>query len=97
MNKANYTPAPWRYQENSDAYTHIVRAGDRHLCSFAQDVSGEAEANARLTAAAPELLKACEWLIQFAEQFAVEHNEGPTMAACIGQARNAIAKAKGQQ
>lgn len=42
-------PTPWRYQENSDAYTHIIRgpAGE-FICSTPQDSSGESEANARL-------------------------------------------------
>jgi hypothetical protein len=57
-----HTPGPWRYQERADAYTHIVRAeGERFICQLAQDKSGEAEANARLIAAAPDMLKAL-WL-----------------------------------
>jgi Protein of unknown function (DUF551) len=52
---AESTPGPWRYQENSDAYTHIVRAGIRWIVQFSQDTSGISEANARLTAAAPSL------------------------------------------
>lgn len=52
---SGHTPGPWWYQEKSDAYTHIVRSGEsRFLCQLAQDTSGEAEANARLIAAAPE-------------------------------------------
>lgn len=60
MTKTKFTPGPWRYQEKSDAYTHIVRTShpERFLCQLAQDTSGEAEANARLIAAAPELFQA---------------------------------------
>jgi hypothetical protein len=61
---SGHTPGPWRYQENSDAYTHIVRAGDRFLCQLAQDTSGEAEANARLLAAAPALADALGFLCE---------------------------------
>lgn len=57
-----FTPGPWRYQEESDAYTHIVRVGERFLCQLAQDTSGEAEANARLIASAPDLLAEVERL-----------------------------------
>ncbi len=53
-----HTSGPWRYQEKSDAYTHIVRAGDQFLCQFAQGANGEPEANARLVAATPDLLAA---------------------------------------
>lgn len=58
-----HTPGPWHYQEDSDAYTHIVRTGAdrlRFLCQLSQDTSGESEANARLIAAAPVLLKRTE-------------------------------------
>jgi hypothetical protein len=59
MSDGKHTPGPWRYQEGTDAYTHIVRTGEnRFLCQLAQDTSGVAEANARLIAAAPELLDA---------------------------------------
>jgi hypothetical protein len=52
------TPGPWHYQERSDAYTHIVRGADAtFICQLAQDTSGRAEADARLIAAAPDLLK----------------------------------------
>ncbi len=52
-----HTPGPWTYQENSDAYTHIVRAAEnRFICQLAQDTSGVAEGDARLIATAPDLL-----------------------------------------
>jgi hypothetical protein len=54
-----HTPGPWHYQEESDLYTHIVRGPDNFfVCQLQQDTSGYAEANARLIAAAPELLAA---------------------------------------
>jgi hypothetical protein len=59
-----HTPGPWRYQEESDAYTHIVRApGNRFICQLSQDRSGEAEANCRLIAAAPDLLAALKAML----------------------------------
>lgn len=49
-------PTPWHYQENSDAYTHIVRAADNQfVCQMPQDTSGVAEGEARLIAAAPAM------------------------------------------
>lgn len=54
---SKHTPGPWAYQEDSDAYTHIVRGpNNRFICQLAQVTSAEIEANARLIAAAPELL-----------------------------------------
>ncbi len=55
-----HTPGPWYYQENSDTYTHIVRGPDAYFVHQGpQHTEGIAEANARLIAAAPELLEAC--------------------------------------
>lgn len=56
---SKHTPGPWTYQENSDAYTHIVRGPTNSLiCQLAQSMHVEIEANARLIAAAPEMLEA---------------------------------------
>lgn len=55
------TPGSWYYQEESDAYTHIVRGDGRaFVTQFSQDTTGRAEADARLTAAAPDLLAAAK-------------------------------------
>lgn len=59
--KAQFTPGPWFYQENSDAYTHIVRAACKPnliLVHLRQDTSGVTEANARLIASAPTMFDA---------------------------------------
>ncbi len=65
----NYrTPGPWAYQEESDGFTHIVRGPTgQHIVQFSQDTKGRSEANARLTASAPELLEALRELHDFAE------------------------------
>jgi hypothetical protein len=53
------TKERWHYQEESDAYTHIVRGpSNEHIVQLSQDTSGKAEGRARLMAAAPELLEA---------------------------------------
>lgn len=65
MKKFKGTKGDWYYQENSDTYTNIVRsnAGKGRetifITQLSQDTSGEAEANARLIAASPNLLEAC--------------------------------------
>lgn len=49
----------WAYQENADAYTHIVRGpNNEFICQLGQDASGKAEARARFIADAPALLAA---------------------------------------
>ncbi|MCA8326236.1 hypothetical protein LGN29_39395 [Burkholderia cepacia] len=61
--EAAATPMPWRYQENSDVYTHIVRsdANPGMIVAYGpQSSSGQVEADARFIAAirnaAPALL-----------------------------------------
>ena len=95
---SNHTPGPWHYQEDSDAYTHIVRAKENvFLCQFYQDTSGRAEADARLTAVGPELLAAAEFALAYFDKCVmdcdpVEENDDVPEAAAL---RAAIAKAKG--
>jgi len=56
------TNGEWSYQEDSDAYTHIVRCNSGkgketiYICSTAQSSTPYAEANARLIAVSPDLL-----------------------------------------
>jgi hypothetical protein len=52
----------------------------------------EQRANARLFADAKKILALLQWSTQFAEQFAREHNDGPTMASMIAQCRAMIEK-----
>jgi hypothetical protein len=59
-----HTPGPWCYQEKSDAYTHIVRGpANRFICQLSPDRGGEAEANAHLIAAGPEMLAALKTVL----------------------------------
>lgn len=90
-----HTPGPWAYQEESDAYTHIVRAGDRFLCQLSQDTSGESEANARLMAAAPDLLEALRMMVRGLEWRIENHPQciDPSDYEALSAARLAILQA----
>jgi hypothetical protein len=86
--KAAHTPGPWHYQDESDAYTHIVRGPKgEFVVSAPQDTSGTAEADTRLIAAAPEMLEALEGVLRVADRKTKEFDA----------ARAAIQKAKGCQ
>ncbi len=104
MTQAAHTPGPWAYRPDTHDDWGTVRAGRYHICQ-ARDpryVDDEYlrqcrverrdpwEANARLIAAAPELLFALENLL------AVKNGEGGTMFDSDEIARAAIAKARGQ-
>lgn len=58
---------------------------------WTEDEQGESEANARLIAAAPELLEACKEIVR-----RINENTGEEILA-LGQLQAAIAKAEGRQ
>ena len=98
MSESKHTPGPWKYapQGDSDGFTvgtdHFVVAGDVELACPPN------EADARLIAAAPELLLELELLAEGLDEAAAQlhGNEwGETCAAWARQARGVIRKAKG--
>jgi hypothetical protein len=49
---------PWRYQEQSDAYTHIVRGtGNHFIIQCGQSTKGDQEKLARAIAAIPDMVR----------------------------------------
>lgn len=88
---SKHTAGPWRLHQN---WIDAGRYGSEEICSFCCPLSDQEydnyEANGRLIAAAPELLKA---LIQ-----AVAWMDGEqTPIDSLVRARKIIAKAKGEQ
>lgn len=68
---ARHTPGPWRYVRANPSPTtgeHLI-AGSKpgYLAEVRDCGSGDVRANARLIAAAPELLKAAEDFVQWFE------------------------------
>lgn len=98
---SKHTPGPWRQFEHNGNV--MVCAGPSHLATVAiggaMDESSD-RANARLIAAAPELLDALRTILEYAECY---DDAGPRAAgwqsaelrADIEAARAAIAKAEG--
>ena len=96
-----HTPGPWtatgnggedeaylvvKRDNHSDILSHIARMYDVWICD---EHGGTAKANARLIAAAPELLAACRAIAQLAD------GQGrANMLEVAGQARAAILKAE---
>lgn len=89
--EAKHTPGPWRYQRENGSPTtgqHMI-AGDTppgYLAEVRDCGSGDVSANARLIAAAPELLEALLAVVRVADRATVEFD----------MARAAIAKATGE-
>ena len=93
---SNHTLGPWLFDEESEAITthNRIAKGITRIATvrlgWAEPFESEEIANARLIAAAPDLLEALETLSKMAESFASElHEKHPDVVA----ARAAIAKA----
>lgn len=94
MSETKHTPGPWCLSDESpmiiqDECKVIVGSASTYPNSGYFPGQKEAEANARLIAAAPELLEACEGLLGLAERDGWLH-------VAVNAARAAIAKAKGE-
>src|SRR6185295_13204498 len=84
MSEQKHTPGKWRIlqqREPSDGTNHLaIAAGDAPAVAVCRisDVrfaNAEDEANARLIAAAPDLLAACKAAIEHLEQSAYDHSD----------------------
>lgn len=97
-NHAAHTPGPWRVyhapynQLSVGTDVEDITGPDFEICRFGDTNDSEDEANARLIAAAPELLEALEGAVPFleADQRICDFEVAP-----LTKARTAIAKAKG--
>lgn len=91
MTKAQFTTGPWTTGRNPDSTTTV------YCQSFAvADCYGKASReNARLIAAAPELLQAVLDAEQFTRGFEDDESQPSVKWLCI-QLRSAIAKARGE-
>lgn len=91
---SNHTPGPWHVWEADDSQwwiceTQVARTRHPHFAAVSIGAWGpEGKANARLIAAAPELLEALTRMVALFDSGAWSH-------ANIKDARAAIAKAEG--
>lgn len=97
--KTKHTPGPWYIPtiranaQDKRPLWETVRSKhtEEPICRIAQDVAHDAEANARLIAAAPELLAALRLLIEWYDG---QHGDpGVLGSQSVEDARAAIAKA----
>lgn len=100
---SKHTPGPWAYSADFSDYDSIhtdfrLDAGDMEIiggCGCCGSPTISSEADARLIAAAPEILKALEYAVEIYGRFGAVVNEPHNPGEWIEQARAAIAKAKG--
>lgn len=86
----SHTPGPWRHEPYENVYQSAVIGGLHQIALVHYD--DFEQSNARLIAAAPELLEALENFIE-----TVEHVDPGVYRDSIEQAQAAIRKARGQQ
>lgn len=88
-----YTPGPWHIGMRPGPIVYGELGEQVADCRMGLDVSDEQRANARLIAAAPELLNACRYLLTKIDSLA------PRLAGLMEYeyAKQAIAKATGQE
>lgn len=104
MPKSKITPPPWFVKHNPKRLAVRNADGD-YVAESIRGGGGEAEANATLIAAAPDLLAACEAVLSellMAQENAVNvagegSEEAKAFEPAIRQAQTAIAKAKGTE
>jgi hypothetical protein len=89
--QATHTPGPWEISKNEAGELDICEAGAGNMLADLAKCKN-AEANARLIAAAPDLLEA---LREMAEHWPPQKPESPAFMAYIN-AMSAIAKAEGR-
>ncbi len=92
---SKHTPGPWRASELGVLSDKLTSYGNWYVCSLIDPDNEEHKANARLIAAAPELLdvarEAAEWLDLLKQNY-------PDMAGLVRacrQARDLIARIEG--
>jgi len=95
-----HTPGPWELCDEGDygdfdGLSQVILGDDRRLCAVHVS-DDETRANARLIAAAPELLKALKWAMRGIPKYA-QRIKGQNEGYCDGwdAAHAAIAKAEG--
>jgi hypothetical protein len=100
IEKAKHTPGPWKHWPKRDRPLVTSEDGKTPICRTISDDAGgpadappyhQAEANARLIAAAPDLLAACEEALTLPLEEALGLSGGHYVARLL---REAIAKAK---
>ena len=87
----SHTPGPWRVEPCTNGGMILIRADGKHGAHPQTHLQIVPEADARLIAAAPDLLEACKALIR-----SIDGVESSITTSGIQQIRTAIAKAEGK-
>jgi hypothetical protein len=94
---SKHTPGLWFAMRSEREWIINQRGGPGYVCTVPRLAhrADECDANARLIAAAPALLKALQEMVQLAEETNDASNEGGLLDSRYDRARAAIASATG--
>ena len=94
MSNASHTPGPWKSRpENKGSWTAVVHAAGGECIAVCSSGSADNHANARLVAAAPELLEALQFCL---DQMDPDRHTVERIDKAMDRAYAAIAKAEGK-
>lgn len=94
-NETKHTPGPWQANKWAPGYSISAPDSQYTVCNLSD--CNNAEANARLIAAAPDMLEACQQIINDSDMDAI-HGAGRSVTHdAIDKVRAAIAKARGEK
>ena len=110
MSDKKHTPGPWEVRADPshyDSFTTVVAGSGEQRKGMLRELIVEiggwagietAEANARLIAAAPDLLAACQRLVTLIDESDQWSDvvSGTAMGEIVNEARTAVAKAEGK-
>lgn len=100
MTDTAHTPGPWEVAYLDHAEQRVVRAEHYEVCTCwhhsVGSIEKEMEANARLIAAAPELMEALKEVMSWTRNWDVQFLEDDEWPETEEKVRAAIAKAEGR-
>ena len=103
---SKHTPGPWEghiKRADDNILYSVVTSGDTAVCELAEEDQGKQKMrdNTHLISAAPELLEACEWMLEVLDAIhedywgVIDDSVFAGIEDSSNVAREAIAKAKG--
>ena len=94
----SHTPGPWNLERDCNGVPEFVFGGDTCVCDFG--IEAPKPEDARLIAAAPELLEVCEALLALNNTLVVELSKSDWLKykrEAERKAKAALAKARGDE
>ena len=82
MSETKHTPGPWTYEPGDSMECGGILAPARMVCDFIEDPN---EADARLIAAAPDLLESLEYAIRMVPELATVPGVKAAIAKATGE------------